>query len=137
MRWPTNSSRGGEGFTLLETLVALSLLAVAMLLTLSLLFQEPRTLARLAAHTQAVRALEHTAEMIRSGRRVPLGRELFDLELLHLPEPEDMSAQDLEIWSELERESGSGLYHLTLAAYYRVGEQWYERYLDTFVWYPR
>ena len=33
--------RKNAGFSLIETLVALSLLAVAMLLTLSLIFQEP------------------------------------------------------------------------------------------------
>ncbi len=123
-----------QGFSLIETLVALSLLAVAMLLTLSLIFQEPRALNRIAAHEQAFRALEQTLEAIRAGRTVPLGRELLDPGWL-LP-IEDPAALDLQIFSEREQESASGLYRLTLIARYRAGRQWYQRSLDTLVWYP-
>ena len=123
-----------SGFTLLETLVALSLLAVAMLLTLSLIFQEPRTLNRLDAHEQAFRALEQTLEGIRAGRTVPLGRQPVDPGWLLLPE--DPAARDLRIWSERQPESGSGLYRLTLTARYRAGRDWYRRSLETLVWYP-
>ena len=124
-----------RGFTLLETLVALSLLAVAMLLTLSLIFQEPRTLNRLSAHGQAFRALEQVLETVRAGRVVPLGREPVDPRWLLLPD--DLAARDLQIWSERQPESASGLYRLTLTARYRVGRQWYQRSVDTLVWYPR
>ncbi len=122
------------GFSLIETLVALSLLAVAMLLTLSLIFQEPRTLNRIAAHQQAYRALEQTLEAIRAGRTVPLGRELIDP--LWLLRPEDPAALDLQIFSDRQEESASGLFRLTLTARYRAGRQWYERSLETLVWYP-
>ncbi len=122
-----------HGFSLLETLVALSLLAVAMLLTLSLIFQEPRALQRIAAHQQAFRALEQTLEAIRSGRTVPLGRELVDPDWLL---PENPAASDLQIFSDRQVESGSGLFRLTLTARYRAGRQWYERSLETLVWYP-
>ncbi len=123
-----------QGFSLLETLVALSLLAVAMLLTLSLIFQEPRALNRLAAHGQAYRALEQTLEAIRAGRTVPLGRELVDPDWLLLPETP--AALDLQIWSDRQEESARGLYRLTLSARYRAGRQWYTRSLETLVWYP-
>ncbi len=132
MRWRSHKSKAG--FTLVETLVALSLLGVAMLLTLSLIFQEPRALSRLAAHEQAMRALEQTLESIRAGRAVPLGKEVVDPEWLLLPE--DPAARDLKIWSERQAESGSGLYRLTLTARYRVARRWYTRSIDTLVWYP-
>ncbi len=96
-----------KGFTLLETLVALSLLAVAMLLTLSLIFQEPMALGRIAAHEQVYLALEQTLEGIRAGRTVPLGRQQIDPGLLLLPEEQAFS--DLRIWSERTEESASGL----------------------------
>ena len=134
MRRPKQSS-ATRGFTLIETVVALSLLATAMLLTLSLIFQEPRTLNRLTAHEQAFRALEQTLEGIRAGRTVPSGRESVDIGMLLLPE--NPAALDLEIWSELQEESASGLHHLTLSARYRAGRQRYTRSLETMVWYPR
>ena len=123
-----------HGFSLLETLVALSLLAVAMLLTLSLIFQEPRALNRIAAHQQAFRALEQTLEAIRAGRTVPVGRVQIDTEWLLLPE--NSAALDLQIFSDRQMESPSGLYRLTLTARYRAGRQPYRRSLETFVWYP-
>ncbi len=122
------------GFTLMETLVALSLLAVAMLLTLSLIFQEPRALNRIAAHSEAFRALEQVLETIRAGRGVPLGRQLVDPDWVQLPE--NSAAQELQIFSERQQESASGLYRLTLTARYRAGQQWYTRHLDTMVWIP-
>ncbi len=122
------------GFSLVETLVALSLLAVAMLLTLSLVFQEPRALARIAAHEEAFRVLEQVAEAIRAGRTVPLGEHPIDPGWLRLPE--QPAARDLEVWSDRWQETASGLYRLTLSVRYRAGRQWYERSLETFVWYP-
>ncbi len=121
-----------HGFTLMEPLGALSLLAVAMLLTLSLIFQEPRALRRLAAHEQAYQAMEQTLESIRAGRTVASGRQLVDPGWLLLAE--DPAAQDLQIWSELEEASASGLFQLTLTARYRVDRHWYQRSLETLVW---
>ncbi len=123
------------GFSLIETLVALSLLAVAMLLTLSLIFQEPRAINRITAHEQACRALEQALEAIRAGRTVPLGRELLDPGWLLMPE--EPAALDLQIFSDRQEESASGLYRLILTARYRAGRQWYQRSLETLVWYPR
>ena len=122
------------GFTLVETLVALVLLGVAMLLTLSLIFQEPRTLRRLAAHEEAFLALEATLEAVRAGLRVPPDRQPVDLESLY--QPEELIAQDLEIWTERELASSGGLYRVTLTARYRVDRQRFDRTLETLVWMP-
>ena len=112
--------------------MALSLLGVAMLLTLSLMFQEPRVLRRLAAHEEVLRALEEILEGVRAGRVVGPGRQLVNW----VPRGEDPVAQDLLIWTEREEESGSGLYRLSLVARYRVGDQWFDRALETRVWSP-
>ncbi len=118
----------------METLVALSLLAVAMLLTLSLIYQEPRALNRIAAHEQAFRVLEQVLEGVRAGRTLPLDRQPVDPDWFRLPE--DPAALDLLVTSDLQQESTSGLHRLTLSARYRAGQRWYTRYLDTLVWYP-
>ncbi len=150
MEWVTHSctgpgSRGAKtagdrrparraGFSLVETLVALSLLGVALLLTLSLIYQEPRALRRLAAHEQALGALEGTLEAVRAGLRVPAGRESVDLAALY--RPEEAIAEDLVVWSEREPASAGGLYRLTLTARYRVGGQRFQRTVETLVWAP-
>lgn len=67
----------GEGFSLLETLLALAVLGVALLLGLDLVLRVPRTLARLDAGRQAVRALESTLEAVRAGE-VPLETSRLD-----------------------------------------------------------
>ncbi len=131
MRQPRHNTRG---FTLLEALVALSLLAVAMLLTLALIYQEPRALRRLVAQEQAYHALEQTLESIRAGRAVELGRQPVDPAWLLLPE--DPAARDLQLWSELVEESATGLFKLTLTARYRVDHRWFEHSLETLVWEP-
>ncbi|MCP3961529.1 MAG: prepilin-type N-terminal cleavage/methylation domain-containing protein [bacterium] len=123
-----------SGFTLIETVVALSLLGVALLLTLSLIFQEPRTLRRLGAHQQAYRALEVTLEAVRAGMTVPPGHHQVDLGALYQPEEE--VAQHLEVWTETQQTSGSGLYSLVLSARYEVDGKRYHRHLETLLWAP-
>ncbi len=126
--------RSSHGFTLIESLVALSLLGVAMLLTLSLLMQEPRALQRLEAHREVLRAMEQVLEGIRAGLTVPSGRQPVDPGAISLPD--GAVVQDLRLWTESSEESGSGLFRLTLVARYRVGSQWYNRALETRVWQP-
>lgn len=123
-----------RGFSLLETLVALSLLGVAMLLTLALLMQEAPTLRRLGAHEEVLRVLEVTLEGIRAGRSVAQGRQPLDLSGLRAAE--DTLAEDLRVWSERTNDSPHGLYELTLDARYRVGRDWYRRSIETRVWEP-
>ena len=129
---PQAHRRGASsGFTLIETLVALTLLSVAMFLTLSLIYQEPRVKRRLDAHAEAVRGLELTLEAIRAGRGVALGRQQH---FLYQPDP--LIADELKIWTVKVAVSGSGLYRLTLTADYRVGQHWFDQSLETMVWRP-
>ncbi len=132
---PTASGlRESRGFTLIETIVALSLLGVAMLLTMSLLLQEPMVVRRLEAHREVLRAMEQILEGFRAGKSVPSGRQQVDLGSISLPE--SAAAQDLRLWTESVEETASGLFRLTLIARYRVGNQWYDRALETRVWLP-
>jgi prepilin-type N-terminal cleavage/methylation domain-containing protein len=56
-----------SAFTLLESLVALALISVGLLLAVGIQMQQPRTLERLRARQEATRALEATLESIRAG----------------------------------------------------------------------
>ncbi|MCR8526116.1 type II secretion system protein, partial [Escherichia coli] len=56
-----------NGFTLIEALVALTILGVALLLGMQLLIQTPRIIVRIDAERQAFRALEATLEGVRGG----------------------------------------------------------------------
>ncbi len=55
------------GFTLIESLVALALVAVGLLLAVGIQMQQPRALERLRARQEATRALEATLEAVRAG----------------------------------------------------------------------
>jgi prepilin-type N-terminal cleavage/methylation domain-containing protein len=59
------SSAGG--FSLIETLVGLAVLALILLLGLGLIFQQKRTLLRLEARTEADAALAEALERLRAG----------------------------------------------------------------------
>src|SRR4051812_18013433 len=69
MSLPRVPSRAGRpnGFTLVEALIALTILGVALLLGLGLILQWPRDIRRLDAERQAMRALEATLEGMRAG----------------------------------------------------------------------
>lgn len=64
-------SGAASGFSLVEALVALAILALALLLGLGLLWQQRRLLARLEARDAAEQALVEALETLRSGS-VPL-----------------------------------------------------------------
>src|SRR5947199_3149357 len=69
MSLPRLPSRAGRpnGFTLLETLIALTVLGVALLLGMALVIQLPRDVRRLDAERQAMRAMETALEAMRAG----------------------------------------------------------------------
>jgi prepilin-type N-terminal cleavage/methylation domain-containing protein len=59
------------GFSLIEALVALAILALALLLGLGLIFQQKRTILRLQARSEADAALSEALERLRSGSLPP------------------------------------------------------------------
>lgn len=56
-----------RGFALVETLVALALLTLALLLGLGLVLQQPRIVHRLDAQREAIERLEVVIEALRAG----------------------------------------------------------------------
>ena len=69
-----------RGFTLLETLIALAVLGVALLIGAALAGQTKRTHLRLEEELRAYRQLEAAVEQMRSGRE-PIEDGLLDLPL--------------------------------------------------------
>ena len=69
-RLPSRAGRP-NGFTLLEALIALTVLGVALLLGMALVIQLPRDVRRLDAERNAMRAMEATLEALRAGTPPP------------------------------------------------------------------
>ena len=130
--WSRAKSRG-RGMSLLEVLVALTLMAFAMLFTMALMAQEPGIERRLDAHREAVRTMETLLETLRSSGVVPAEGEL---DLSGIARPSRAAAEDLRIWIEVEARPERQLRHVTLRARYSaVGGAW-ERTLETMFFTP-
>lgn len=63
--------RRRSAFTLVESLIALALISIGLLLAVGIQMQQPRALERLRARQEATRALEAALESVRAGA-VPL-----------------------------------------------------------------
>lgn len=117
--------RGREGFSLLETALALALLGLVLLYGLALLGQEVGAGRRIEAHRRALTALEGALENVRAGTAAV---------------PPDCaavgSAAGLGVCAEVEPLAPHGLYRLVLRARYSVGAQPYTRELETLLWRP-
>lgn len=113
-----------RGSILVESLVALVLLSVALLMGLPLLFGQPGAVRRLDAQRVALSALDSTLEALRTGA-LPL-------------EPARYGAgtpDDPAVWVEVEPRS-AGLFQVTLRAVYQVRKQTFEKRVETMVWRP-
>jgi type II secretory pathway pseudopilin PulG len=114
-----------RGSILVESLVALVLLSVALLMGLPLLFEQPGAVRRLDAQRVALGALDSTLEALRTGA--------FPLE------PARYGAgtpEDPVVWVEVEPAESAGLYRVTLRAVYRIRDRTFERQVETLVWRP-
>ena len=120
------------GFTLIEALVALTILGVALLLGMQLLIQTPRIIRRVDAERQAFRALEATLESVRAG-----GIDLKDQELMRFRTAAGTRApSDLKVFIEVEPANLPGLCHVTLTASYSVLNVGQKKQLETLVRRP-
>ncbi len=123
---PSPSPRAGrpQGFTLVEALIALTVLGVALLMGMALVTQIRRDVLRLDAERQAMRAMEATLEAMRAGT--------LPVELYKLDKPYELSefitlagvppAHDtkLGVTVLVTLTSRPGLYQVTLTAHYSV-----------------
>ena len=121
-----------RGFTLVEALVALALLAVVLLTSLALLAQEPRIDRRLRARQEAARAVEAVLEGIRAGA-VPLRSGPLAPSLAPAP---GASGGPLLILLDVAPAGPAGLYDVRVSVHYSVlGDEarWEAR---TLAWSP-
>jgi prepilin-type N-terminal cleavage/methylation domain-containing protein len=104
------------GFTLVEALIALTVLGVALLLAMALVLQLPRDVRRLDAERQAMRAMEATLEALRAGTLPVEKSELSGfITLAGAP-----AARDLGVTVDVTPTDRPGLYQVTLTAHYSV-----------------
>ncbi len=108
-----------RGSILVESLVALVLLSVALLMGLPLLFGQPGAVRRLDAQRVALGALDSTLEALRTGA--------LPLEAAHYGAG---TPDDPVVWVEVEPGTPAGLYRVTLRAVTSG------RTVETLVWRP-
>lgn len=114
-----------RGSILVESLVALVLLSVALLMGLPLLFGQPGAVRRLDAQRVALGALDSTLEAVRAGA-LPLESARYGAG----------TPDDPVVWVEVEPQPQAGLHRVVLRAVYRVRDQTFERRVETLVWRP-
>jgi prepilin-type N-terminal cleavage/methylation domain-containing protein len=149
-------SRASSGFSLIEVLIALTLLGIALLLGMDLVLQNPRVVRRLDGERQAFRAMESTMEAVRAGV-IPVGKadscptahscqdpdcpnanlcsivRTFGPPPVRPPQP---PKDYLTISMQVGAAGLTGLYRVTVVAEYSVLNKKYEKKLQTMVWAP-
>lgn len=124
--------RAPGGFTLIETLIALAILMVALLLGLPLVLEQPRILARVEAQREATRAIEAALEALRAGE-VPLAPARIHGFALSAGEP---APRGLTLWIDVAPAGAPYLYDVTLRTRVDVRGQPLERRVETLIWRP-
>ncbi len=134
-------SRSTSGFSLVEALFALAIVALALLLGLGLLAQQRHVLERLDARREADRRIEEALEALRSGA-VPLPPAETAVTLPAPPgEPPPGAAvgvgAGLEILVRVAlAEPPADLYHVWVVARYEVAGRPTVRSVETEIWRP-
>ena len=113
-----------RGFALVETLVALALLTLALLLGLGLVLQQPRIIHRLDAQREAIERLEVAIEALRAGALPPASQSLSPVG------PRRMTIS-IEVTPE---GHPPGLYRVRASARYFIQGQSRERSVETLLW---
>ena len=123
----------GRAFTLLEVLVALAVLGLALVSTLTLVSGHAAMDRRLDGHLKVIAALEAEHELIRSGAELPLLEGEHPLTPLAAPgDP----VRDFRLWARVKPRNPTGLYEVTLLCRYSIDRGSYERELELRLWRP-
>jgi prepilin-type N-terminal cleavage/methylation domain-containing protein len=124
---PARARRAGaDGFTLVEVLVALAIVALLLLSSLALYALEANARRRLAAHAAAERALVTAYEELRGG--------LLPLETGPLPLAFEAESGALAL--AVESTDTGDLYRVRLVATYRATGRPFRRTLEALLWRP-
>ncbi|MFL6260237.1 MAG: type II secretion system protein [Thermoanaerobaculia bacterium] len=124
-RLPPRAGRPA-GFTLVEALIALTVLGIALLLAMALVIQIPRDIRRLDAEREAMRAMEASLEAMRAGILPVEDSELSGfITLAGAP-----AARDLKITVAVSPTERPGLYQVTLTAHYSVLNSQHQKQLQ-------
>jgi prepilin-type N-terminal cleavage/methylation domain-containing protein len=126
--YPPRAGRA-QGFTLLEALIALTILGVALLMSMALVLQLPRDVRRLDAERHAMRAMEATLEGMRAGTLPIEPSKLRDL----ITVSETSAARDLEIDVAVTGTPRPGLCKVTLTASYLVLKTKHQKQLQALI----
>lgn len=128
------SCRGrGRGFSLLETLVALAVLGLALVSTITLLTGHHAADRRIDGHLRALQVLEAEHEALRGGLPLPLEEGSHSLVPIVSPgEP----LRDVSLTAEVKPLEPSGLYSVKLICRYRVDRGGFSRTLEIRLWRP-
>jgi prepilin-type N-terminal cleavage/methylation domain-containing protein len=118
-------SSAERGFSLLEVLVALALVAAILLFAAGFYWQSTRVDERLAAQRRADAALAGAYELMRAGA-LPLA----DGEIA------DPTGAHQQITATVSAAHTAGLAHLELVARYEIHGAWFRRTLEALVYAP-
>lgn len=115
-----------SGFSLVESLIALLVLSVALLMGLPLIQQQPGIVKRLDAQHTALREIDSTIEAMRSGS--------MPLQSIHLP----ASPGQPSLWVDVQPETDApaGLFHVTVRAIWKIQGRDFEKKVETLIWSP-
>jgi len=121
-----------KGFSLVEALVALAVLALVLLLGLGLVWQQKRVIVRLEAREEADRALAEALETLRSGA-VPLASGVVPVAA---PAGGGAAEGLTVVVRVVPAEPPPGLYRAQVVATYRVAGRPVTRTIETQMWRP-
>lgn len=137
---PPAAPRSAAGFSLVEALVALVVLALALLLGLGLIWQQRGILQRLDERQAADRALEAALEALRSGAlELPAGSGVvrIPVELLGGEAVLAAGGRGVEVVVRVvPAEPPADLYRAWVQARYEVGGERRTREVETLFWRP-
>jgi prepilin-type N-terminal cleavage/methylation domain-containing protein len=125
--------RGAAGFSLIETLVALAVVASVLLAGAAAVTNHRRALVRLAAGREATAAVGAALEAVRAGA-VPVSPDAGPVALA--PPVAGVRARGLRLWVETRETGKAGLWEVEVRALYLAAGAPQRRSVKTLVWRP-